>query len=267
MRLGLKSLDFFGNEPIINWYGTNHEMIRLRGCQLPDDAAQSSEDRSVLAVLRSMIDGQRLPSDGRLPTERELAAELGTGRRSVRRALDALEAEGLIWRRQGKGTFAGQPPDPTGALAAEIVSEVDPMVAMEARLCIEPALAELAALRATGEDVVRLRLLSQRAAHPADANAAELWDGALHRLIARIAGNRIMLTTFSLLDEVRMGEDWQLKRHRARTPETMALYDTQHRKIVDAIEARDGLAAAAAMKAHLLDLSNNLKRAIEEGET
>lgn len=233
---------------------------------MADDTAQDPEDRSVVAVLRSMIEERRLPSDGRLPTERELAAELGTGRRSVRRALDALETEGLIWRRQGKGTFAGQPPDPTGLLAAEIVAEVDPMVAMEARLCVEPALAELAALRATGEDVARLRQLCHRAAHPADANAAELWDGALHRAIARIAGNRIMLTTFSLLDEVRMGEDWQLKRHRARTPETMALYDTQHRKIVDAIEARDGPSAAAAMKAHLRDLSRNLERAIEEAE-
>lgn len=234
---------------------------------MSDAATQSLEDDSVLAALRGMIEGERLPSDGRLPTERELAAELGTGRRSVRRALDRLEAEGLIWRRQGKGTFAGQPPDPTGVLAAEIASEVDPMVAMEARLCIEPALAELAALRATGEDVARLRGLSERAAQPKDADAAELWDGALHRLIARIAGNRIMLTAFMLLDEVRVGEDWQHKRHRARTPETMALYDTQHRKIVDAIEARDGPAAAAAMKAHLLDLSKNLKRAIEEVQT
>ncbi len=232
---------------------------------MPSDDDTISEDQKVVATLRSMIEERRLPADGRLPTERELAAELGTGRRCVRRALDALEAEGLIWRKQGKGTFAGQPPDPTGVLAAEIVSEVDPMVAMEARLCIEPALAELCALRATGEDVARLRQLCERASQPADANAAELWDGALHRLIARIAGNRIMLTTFSLLDEVRMGEDWQLKRHRARTPKTMELYDAQHHRIVDAIEARDGPAAAAAMKTHLLALSENLRRAIDEG--
>ena len=124
---------------------------------MPSDAVALSEDQKVVATLRDMIEEWRLPDDGRLPTERELAAELGTGRRCVRRALDSLEAEGLIWRKQGKGTFAGQPPDPTGVLAAEIASEVDPMVAMEARLCIEPALAELCALRATGEDVVRLR--------------------------------------------------------------------------------------------------------------
>ncbi len=229
------------------------------------DQGQFAETTRVLDAIRRMVENHQLPADGRLPTERELAAELGTARRTVRRALDALEGEGLIWRRQGKGTFAGQPPDPTEALAAEIVAEVDPLVAMEARLCIEPALADLCARRATAEDVARLRQLAERVAFPADADSAELWDGALHRLIARIGGNRIMLTAFTLIDEVRVGEDWQQKRHRARTPEAMTLYDRQHRKIIDAIEARDGDRAAAAMKEHLISLSDNLKSSLAEG--
>ncbi len=232
-----------------------------------EDQGQFAEATRVLDAIRRMIENHQLPADGRLPTERNLAAELETGRRNVRRALETLEGEGLIWRRQGKGTFAGQPPDPTEALAAEIVSEVDPLVTMEARLCIEPALAELCARRATAEDVARLRHLAERVAFPADAEAAELWDGALHRLIARIGGNRIMLTAFTLIDEVRVGEEWQLKRHRARTPETMALYNGQHRRIIDAIEARDGPRAAAAMREHLAALSSNLQRSLGEDAT
>lgn len=227
------------------------------------DQGQFAETARVLKAIRLMVENRQLPADGRLPTERELAAELGAGRRAVRRALDALEGEGLIWRRQGKGTFAGQPPDPTGALAAEIVAEVDPLVAMEARLCIEPALAGLCARRATADDVARLRQLARRATAAADADSAELWDGALHRLVARIGGNRIMLTAFTLIDEVRVGAEWQSKRHRARTPETMALYDAQHHGIIDAIEARDSEGAAAAMRAHLASLSENLKRSLE----
>lgn len=227
----------------------------------------SDDDGTVLASIRRLIDEGKFPADGRLPTERELAAELGCGRRSVRRALDALQTEGLVWRKQGKGTFAGQPPDPAGVLAAEVAPDADPMDVMEARVCIEPGLAELCARRATAEDVARLRQLADRASTPRDADTAELWDGALHRAIARIAGNRVLLTAFALLDEVRMGADWQEKRHRARTPETMALYDGQHRRIIDAIERRDGPAAYFAMREHLTALSENLRASITSSET
>lgn len=232
------------------------------GAELNYVPDQSDNTAVTIDAIRQMIETGKLPADGRLPTERELAAELSCGRRTIRRALDALEAEGLIWRKQGKGTFAGQPPDPTGALAAQIAPDADPLVVMEARICIEPALAELCALRATGEDVQRLRKLADRASQPLDADTAELWDGALHRAIARIAGNRVMLTAFTLLDEVRVGSDWQAKRHRARTPETMALYDRQHRRLVDAIETRDGPAAFAAMREHLEALLTNLRTSL-----
>jgi DNA-binding FadR family transcriptional regulator len=212
------------------------------------------------AFLRAMISDGRLPADGRLPTERELAAELDLGRRAVRKALEELQREGLVWRRQGKGTFAGQAPDPAGILAARQSGSVDPMTVMEARLCLEPALAALAASRASPEDVARLRGLARRATAAPDAPQAELWDGALHRLIARIAGNPILLASFSFLDEVRLGGDWQARRHRARTPETQALYDQQHRAIVGAIAAADPAAADAAMRAHLSALAAALER-------
>jgi len=86
----------------------------------PKDLQETSEASRVLQAIRQIVSEGLLPSDGRLPTERHLAAELEAGRASVRRALDTLEAEGLIWRKQGKGTFAGQPPDPTEELAAQI---------------------------------------------------------------------------------------------------------------------------------------------------
>lgn len=230
---------------------------------MESDSKTRANTESALSAVRLFIDSGRLPSDGRLPPERELAAEIGCSRRAVRNALDSLEKQGLIWRRQGKGTFAGQPPDPTEVLAAEIAPSVDPLEVMEARLCIEPALAELCALRATGEDVMRFRQLAWRASHPDDARTAEFWDGALHRAIARTAGNKIMLTSFSLLDEVRLGADWVEKRHRARTPETMTLYDAQHGRIIDAIERRDGNDAFEAMRDHLSALSDNLKLSLE----
>lgn len=54
-----------------------------------------------LAKLREYVQTQDLAKDRRLPTERAFAETFNVGRRAVRRALEVLEAEGLIWRRQG----------------------------------------------------------------------------------------------------------------------------------------------------------------------
>ncbi|MFC7555324.1 GntR family transcriptional regulator [Pseudoroseomonas wenyumeiae] len=51
----------------------------------------------------------------KLPTERELGLRYGVARNTVRRALEALEAEGLITRHVGRGTFRNAPPGPASA--------------------------------------------------------------------------------------------------------------------------------------------------------
>jgi DNA-binding FadR family transcriptional regulator len=226
--------------------------------------AVTDEARRAETFLRGMIAGGRLPSDGRLPPERELAAELDVPRRAVRRAIERLEADGLVWRRQGKGTFAGQAPDPAGAMAAHLASAADPVAVMEARLVIEPGLAALAAERATRDDVARLRGLADHVSAARGDEDAELWDGALHRLIARIAGNPIMLTTFGFVDEVRLQKGWRAARLRARSPVARALYDEQHRAIVAAIAAADAPGADAAMRAHLAALRDSLLHALAD---
>lgn len=218
----------------------------------------------VLQRLRHMVANGVAGPDGRLPTERELCETLGVGRRAVRRALEALEAEGLVWRRQGKGTFVGQPPDPTGVLAAEIAGETRASEVAEARLYIEPALAGLCAARAKPEDVRRMRALTERIYETADPDGAELWDGALHRLIARTAGNRVLLTAFSLLDEIRSSEAWRALRQRARSGATRNLYHKQHTRLIDCIEAGDVVGAEQAMRDHLNALSERMDQALHE---
>ncbi|PCD76172.1 FadR/GntR family transcriptional regulator [Pseudothioclava arenosa] len=220
----------------------------------------------VLRQLRRLVTSGEMPEDGKLPTEREMAETLGVGRRAVRRALEALESEGLVWRKQGKGTFIGQPPDPTGALAAAIAGQTRASEVAEARLYIEPALAGLCAARAKPDDVRRMRVLVERIHQTADRNAAELWDGALHRMIARTAGNRVLLTAFSLLDEIRASDVWRELREKARDPGSNELYFQQHMQLVDCIERGDVIGAEEAMRAHLNTLSERMRHAIEDSE-
>jgi DNA-binding FadR family transcriptional regulator len=211
---------------------------------------------TVLRSLRSLVSG--LAPETRLPPERDIAAEHKVGRRAVRRALDVLEAEGLVWRRQGKGTFVGAaPPEETGAAAA-LADRTNPEEVLEARESLEPALAGLAALRATKGDVARLRALADRIAEAEDADARELWDGALHRMIARLAGNALLLGLFEILEEVRRDPAWRALRERARSADILSLYAAQHTAIVDAIASRDPTGAERAMRAHLAALGRNI---------
>lgn len=62
----------------------------------------------VNAILRERIRKQEYPPGGRLPSESELASQLGVSRASVRSVLATLAAEGLIVRKQGSGTFVNE---------------------------------------------------------------------------------------------------------------------------------------------------------------
>ena len=201
--------------------------------------------------LLDLIKSGDINPDGRLPTERALADRFGVGRRFVRQALDALEADGLVWRKQGKGTFAGQPSDPMGDLAARITGETNAVEVMEARLCIEPELAALCAKRMSPEEVARLRTLAQRQLEAADAQAIELWDGSLHRLIAQCARNRPLLMAFSLLDKIRSNPDWVNLRSKNRDRASLQVTHNEHLAIIDAIAAGHAQVARMAMRDHL----------------
>lgn len=215
-----------------------------------------------LEKLRDLL--RSLDGNGRLPTERALTEELGVGRRAVRRALEVLETEGLIWRRQGSGTYVGQPRDGLDRHFGDILGKTDFMEVMEVRLRIEPPLAQLAALRAKPADVDRLHELVSKIAESADADGHELWDGALHRLIAQCAGNGLFLAIFDVVNRVRQDRSWQNIRERARRIAGPAgsreLLNRQHRQIVEAIGAHDPGRAGETMRQHLLTLQENLIR-------
>src|SRR3546814_15859055 len=80
---------------------------------------------------------------------------------------------------------------------------------MEVRLRLEPALAQLAALRATRDDVAWMRTLAAKGFDADDLDGRELWDSALHRAIASVAGHALFLALSDVVDRVRLADDWR----------------------------------------------------------
>lgn len=225
--------------------------------------SEGSRDNSSYALeqLRVLVAG--LPKEGerRLPTERALARQFGVSRRAVRRALEVLEGEDMVWRRQGSGTYAGSRPDRPDRLVGDIVSGTDFLELMEVRLRLEPQLAQLAAMRAGPEDVARMREIVARIYAGEEADERELWDSALHRAIARAAGNRLFVSLFDIVNRVRQDETWRAVRERARTiARSRDVTHSQHAAIVDAIAARHPARAGEAMREHLLLIQEILVR-------
>src|SRR3712207_988299 len=188
----------------------------------PDPLSESSN--LALGRLRALLDDSSSGGEQRLPPERTLAAQIGIGRRALRRALEVLEAEGRIWRHQGKGTFLGPRPVDSNANLEELSKRTNPLEVMDVRLEIEPALARLAALRASNGDVERLLRLAEKTAASSDADSRELWDSALHRAIAEVAGNSLLLAIFDLVDRIRQDRTWQKLRERARSGDRQQIY-------------------------------------------
>jgi DNA-binding FadR family transcriptional regulator len=224
-----------------------------------DEAAGNSN--LALDKLRTLLRSEGLDADGKLPTERALSQTFGVSRRAVRRALEVLEAEGLIWRRQGSGTFAGRRPDDWSEHVGSIVAGTDLMEVMEVRLRVEPQLAQLAAMRAKAADIERMYELVNKIYESTDADGRELWDGALHRQIAQCAGNQLFLAIFDVINRVRQDQAWQTIRERARSAsKTRTVTYAQHTAIIEAIAARDPAKAGEAMRQHLLTLQESLIR-------
>jgi len=61
-------------------------------------------------ILHKSIKGEELKPGHSLPAERELCSKYQVSRITVRKALDLLMQEGLIYREQGRGTFVAKPP-------------------------------------------------------------------------------------------------------------------------------------------------------------
>jgi DNA-binding FadR family transcriptional regulator len=187
----------------------------------------------------------------RLPSERDLARRFKVNRNTLRKALATLEAEGLIWRHIGRGTFVGARPARSGLEVEQLTRSASPMEIVEARMTVEPQLARLAAARASLEEIEEMQLCVRRGASAEDIPTFERWDSPLHRAIAKASHNRLLLMLFEALDTTRDGPAWGRAKEATLTAAAKRQYLGEHEGIVQAILDRDGSTAERRMRDHL----------------
>jgi GntR family transcriptional repressor for pyruvate dehydrogenase complex len=226
---------------------------------------KSSAPEMVAEQIIEKITGGELPPGSRLPAQRDLARQLGVGRSSVREAINALVVMGYLEPFQGKGTFikALLPNADAGigklnaAFSASSIFDL-----MEARELLECRSAALAAERADDRHIRKLKAAMQAVAGTESDYAIFLdADIRFHAAVADAAGNVVLRELTKLVLEKVVAHHNELKTA-LLPPAYRDLSIRTAKRIVEAIVAGDGEAAARWMARHLDAIRDELKHII-----
>jgi GntR family transcriptional regulator, transcriptional repressor for pyruvate dehydrogenase complex len=166
--------------------------MAVAGPELFRPVQRARATQEIVRQLRDLMAQRQLRPGDRLPAERTLAAILGVGLPTMREALRAMEAMGLLVVRPREGTFLGGPAaaPPMIGRAGTPMDRTDLLSLFELRMAVEPGQVALAARRATPEALAQMRtvLAAQRVSVEQGATGAA--EGtAFHCLIAEATGN------------------------------------------------------------------------------
>ncbi len=216
--------------------------------------------QNVAQRLRGLMDAGRLRSGDRLPPERVLARDYQVSRNCVRQAIQTLQQEGRLVSRQGAGNFVADktPESADKALGRAIRAQRQRLREVIAfRRMLEPNIAALAAAHIRPAQLQRLKAIVCDQDRRQVAGQPDITlDRAFHRLLAKATGNRVIQEVFAAIEEI-------LDESRAdslQTDDRQRLSVLGHLKIIDALENRDGPAAAEAMDRHLAIVNHSLER-------
>src|SRR4029077_7576437 len=202
-------------------------------------------------IEESIVKGDLKPGD-QLPAERDLAQRFGVSRTAVREAVKALREKGLVEAYSGRGTFI------TDGTSQAVRHSLDLMVKIgqaegstqlaEVRAILEPEIAALAAVRIQEPELATMReavAVMDRAGNDPDASMEADLD--FHLAPAEAAANPIIL---SLIDSiVGLLREQRLRIFQVEGGPERGQY--HHKRILEAVERHDAVAAREAMKAHL----------------
>ena len=212
-------------------------------------------DNPVVNKIRQMIEAESFGANGRLPSERNLAQQLGTTRSVLRKALSELESEGLIWRQVGKGTFARTNSLFSFDVAPNLAFQTNPVEIMEVMSILQPKIAAMAALRSSPQEIESMRRYADHCEQADNLNICLKWDYYIHNTIARAAGNNIL---GAIGDYLYNSTVWGRRKETAFTPDRWLIYNRQHREIINAIQDRDPVRAFKLMEDHIETIKKHL---------
>jgi GntR family transcriptional repressor for pyruvate dehydrogenase complex len=205
----------------------------------------------IVQQFHTLIRQGALKHGDRLPSERELSRQFNVSRSSVREAIRSLELQGLVVSKRGSGTFINtENLDSVLALVAATLNTGEEMLRdiFEMRHLLEPQIAALAAQRATGDEVGRMRQVLGRQQRQIDLGETGVEsDTAFHFALAEATHNSALLKVVSAVEDI-------LQRSRDRSlqePGRPARSLDSHCQILRMIEAGDAAGAMAAMDHHL----------------
>ncbi|HVB44555.1 MAG TPA: FCD domain-containing protein [Streptosporangiaceae bacterium] len=213
-----------------------------------------------LIVTHALATG--LGPGGRLPTERQLALDLGVTRSTIRHALDLMEAQGHISREVGRGTYlrsAGRTSlSVTSQVPAQARAAFAPADVMMVRRLLEPPVMPLAVAWATAADFDEMDRCLAGGDLAVSYEEFEAWDLALHRSIIAATHSPLLVTLYSSIEVARHGHIWGNLKRRSASAERRHMYQADHHQIVTALKARDAGCAVKAMRDHLARVSDHL---------
>jgi len=222
--------------------------------------------QGVVEAFTSSIQAGTLKPGEKLPTESLIMEMHGVSRTVVREAISHLQAAGLVQTRHGIGTFVLEP-QPANIFSSDTIRTIgDVLAILELRISLETEAAWLAAARRSDEQVQQMDAALKRIVAAQDRAGAVESDKAFHLLIAQATGNRYFVDILSDLGNTIIP--------RARLDSAQLAHDDpvayqervnrEHDDIYRAILRKDAEAARAAMRTHLSNSRERLRRAQQE---
>lgn len=227
--------------------------------------------QGVVAHLTDSIRAGALEPGDKLPTESEIMRQLGVSRTVVREAISHMQAAGLVETRHGIGTFVLEPSS-GGNLGIDpntVVTVRDLVALLELRISLETEAAALAASRRSSEQLAQLRTaLDSFQAQARSGGETVPSDLQFHLLVAQSSGNRYFHDILGHLGSNIIPRA-RVNSARLAKDDPAAYMDrviNEHEDIYDAIARQDSESARAAMRTHLSNSRERLRRAQESIE-